>query len=1043
MVLAATDNARQTPTQDTRRITEDDADYQRLHARYARKLRGSIATLVRGLRSGDQSAVTAFLHRHTDLMRQAYLAAHEEGQRDYWQSVSLKQPPIAVPSPHLVERRLAWYALGSVLKMAREAQDALTASRRPITQSEALDAQNRIVARLVVIGDVGGESNPLAFPPDSAAHSTRQLPRTDSLLPHQHSPANPRSQQFITLAGHEPGYEQNRNSKGQWAPGDGDGHSSGGVRGRGDAVREALTHAHEDATGATGGGGGQAHELKKGWRYFLRSTQSPEADIARDWVGWMGSAYASKADAIHWAIREFEPERDIEHDYHQYLRETGQHDTRAEWQREDGEYPDHFMHLIAEREGIDVRYHEQAQKWMVVHHAGLAGYTLDATNYADAVKEAAGFAVPHGGAHAWHGDQTVGSVRYIGPLPNHHGWHLFAAEHTQGEDDTTSGALAERSLSQAQVIQINGRVPLSTPQELHGSIASREADGAPVAVDVLKRGRAVLRSQGHGVVIHSDLDHVSAFGSLALGAHLESPLASRLHVDNSMSMSACQGASIQLAGTPDPLAQWQASTGNRADLQAAIGWSGIQDGYLLGGQNDGAAPFALVYWELGIVKTQHCDDCPAIAAGSPYNAPGSGGNELMQTPGDGRTACGSKCNCSLAYKPLAERESIYVAQQWQNYYNSVRGGGSGVDYVPSTIEDFTKQGPDVVTGSFNQQMRDQLPQEPLITPPQVPIEVAQKRALDRVRGARAAWDEVRAQYPDLPEFPWYYSDDGSPNAVPMLYGKFYDYAQVAAALSRLWDANAVWLSLNVAGDEAPSDDGGETQFAEIMLGGHQPGYTQDRDKGGRWGPGDGGAHVTAERGSLGRLFKALGRVATTDQIGRLAGGGKGDTVHLTRHGVLEVLHGHDGSRSEVRVFHMDGEGGAHLLNWQHFDAEGKRAIPDARDLARQVRAARELNVEHFTVKTAHEAHDWVAYTKLGYDAPTDAHLVEETKLRELIPPLTTHRTLLEIVATPEGAKWWDENGNSPSLFFDTGRGSPSVRVLNTALAALGAKEIMP
>ena len=46
----------------------------------------------------------------------------------------------------------------------------------------------------------------------------------------------------------------------------------------------------------------------------------------------------------------------------------------------------------------------------------------------------------------------------------------------------------------------------------------------------------------------------------------------------------------------------------------------------------------------------NCGDCPDLAAASPYTAPGSGGgNELPQTPGDGGTACGGACKCTLRY----------------------------------------------------------------------------------------------------------------------------------------------------------------------------------------------------------------------------------------------------------------------------------------------------------------------------------------------------------------------------------------------------------
>lgn len=86
----------------------------------------------------------------------------------------------------------------------------------------------------------------------------------------------------------------------------------------------------------------------------------------------------------------------------------------------------------------------------------------------------------------------------------------------------------------------------------------------------------------------------------------------------------------------------------RIGLQADITWSGFQDGYLDAATADQAGLRLQLWWELE-PAAQHCDDCPEYAAGSPYDAPGSGGNELDATPGDGHTQCGASCKCSLRY----------------------------------------------------------------------------------------------------------------------------------------------------------------------------------------------------------------------------------------------------------------------------------------------------------------------------------------------------------------------------------------------------------
>lgn len=61
--------------------------------------------------------------------------------------------------------------------------------------------------------------------------------------------------------------------------------------------------------------------------------------------------------------------------------------------------------------------------------------------------------------------------------------------------------------------------------------------------------------------------------------------------------------------------------------------------------------FRYLWWILDPTHTHYCEDCKRIAAQSPYQAPGTGGNELFQAPGDGRTPCGADCTCILSYTP--------------------------------------------------------------------------------------------------------------------------------------------------------------------------------------------------------------------------------------------------------------------------------------------------------------------------------------------------------------------------------------------------------
>jgi hypothetical protein len=49
----------------------------------------------------------------------------------------------------------------------------------------------------------------------------------------------------------------------------------------------------------------------------------------------------------------------------------------------------------------------------------------------------------------------------------------------------------------------------------------------------------------------------------------------------------------------------------------------------------------LIHWRLGVTE-EHCKDCPANAAGSPYTS-----KTLPNYPGDGSTTCRGNCTCYL------------------------------------------------------------------------------------------------------------------------------------------------------------------------------------------------------------------------------------------------------------------------------------------------------------------------------------------------------------------------------------------------------------
>jgi len=192
---------------------------------------------------------------------------------------------------------------------------------------------------------------------------------------------------------------------------------------------------------------------------------------------------------------------------------------------------------------------------------------------------------------------------------------------------------------------------------------------------------------------------------------------------------------VMLATVPtgDALDDWLDGLGVRVDLQAGIAWPGMQDGYVKGGAADTANPYSLVYWILEPLA-QHCHDCPAFAAASPYNAPGSGGNELWIAPGDGTSECGAGCRCSLSYEPDTSDEARSAAY-WTDQYSKWLPQGMPASFAG-------EGGREVLLQTFQPRLQAQ----------PGPLTDGQKRALDSLRGAMADWDKVRGAYPSAPNF---------------------------------------------------------------------------------------------------------------------------------------------------------------------------------------------------------------------------------------------------------------------------------------------------
>lgn len=158
---------------DLRRITEHDPALKRLKARTVRQLTQSVRQLVGDLRHGVpvEQAQSRFIQRHITLMRAAYEAAHEEGQRDYYGAVSRVPSRWAAqqsPDEQVMAKRLVFYA-PSVAKMAHEATEAWHQTQYESTLRPALsdlrfpDAQGHSDDEVILLaGGIGEREDNLA-----------------------------------------------------------------------------------------------------------------------------------------------------------------------------------------------------------------------------------------------------------------------------------------------------------------------------------------------------------------------------------------------------------------------------------------------------------------------------------------------------------------------------------------------------------------------------------------------------------------------------------------------------------------------------------------------------------------------------------------------------------------------------------------------------------------------------------------------------------------------------------------------------------------
>lgn len=188
------------------------------------------------------------------------------------------------------------------------------------------------------------------------------------------------------------------------------------------------------------------------------------------------------------------------------------------------------------------------------------------------------------------------------------------------------------------------------------------------------------------------------------------------------------------------LANWQNGVDTRIGLQAEIVWVALNDGYTDAGGKDVAIPWLGLYWILGLVKTMHCADCPEIAAGSPYDPPGTpGGKTIYQSPGDGQTRCGAGCKCWLEYGlPSVSLPKNYV-------YDGMNLPGPGAAPVVA------RGAADVAEHRARAEANYSWREAQLLSPESEMLSGGQKLALDLFRAKWQAWEDVRGELPPLPD----------------------------------------------------------------------------------------------------------------------------------------------------------------------------------------------------------------------------------------------------------------------------------------------------
>ncbi len=187
------------------------------------------------------------------------------------------------------------------------------------------------------------------------------------------------------------------------------------------------------------------------------------------------------------------------------------------------------------------------------------------------------------------------------------------------------------------------------------------------------------------------------------------------------------------------------------------------------------------------------------------------------------------------------------------------------------------------------------------------------------------------------------------------------------------------------------------------------------------------ATTTSSTEKHGEALKAMfGRIPSTQELGNLGGIGDGKFVFFKDHeGSIYVSGGND--KYEVnRIIGKDQDGKTYL-NAVNFNVkEGSRGQGiGASVFGRMVEQAKASGIDYIKCEAGREKgqNGYAIWPKMGYDGD----IPKEVKSK-LPSEMSDSKRVSDLMKTPEGRKFWEENGVTTNMTFDLKSGSQSNKI---------------